>query len=303
MRCAGVHSSATAPASRAARATRWPALAHRACSRSTELAALWQLPSVEYAAVPVRPQRAARRSRATRDHARAALGSGTLRDALAARLDPPRAAPPEHRRARGRRAGQVELPRRDRRRGSAPRALRRDRARSRRATPPRRRSASCPPGRTCTLLDFARPDLRLQPARRRGPGRRDRRLRRRRAEESLHRCRHPRLLRPLSAQRDHRRARRTTRARRSGTPHGCCPSARRATPTARASVAQVRALPELKEIAEFFTAELAAQLADCAQRHHRKARRARQQARAAAQLRLDQARAAQRLAAPSTSTA
>ena len=45
------------------------------------------------------------------------------------RLDPFVDAPPEHRRSRNGRAGQVQLPRRDRRRGSAPRALRGDRAR------------------------------------------------------------------------------------------------------------------------------------------------------------------------------
>ncbi len=53
-----------------------------------------------------------------------------------------------------------------------------------------------------------------------------------------------------------------TASRRCGTRRGCCRSARRATPTAARVGARVRALPEFKEISEFFTAELTAQLAD-----------------------------------------
>ena len=68
-----------------------------------------------------------------------ASGCGTLRDALGPVSIHRRAAAPERRRAGHRRAGQVELPRRERRGGSPPRALRGDRAGSRRATPRRPR--------------------------------------------------------------------------------------------------------------------------------------------------------------------
>ena len=53
-----------------------------------------------------------------------------------------------------------------------------------------------------------------------------------------------------------------TAPRRCGTRRVCCRSERRDTPTGAASARGVRALPEFKEISEFFTAELAAQLAD-----------------------------------------
>ena len=59
---------------------------------------------------------------------------------------------------------------------------------------------------------------------------------------------------------------------------------------------RVRTLPEFKEISTFFTSELTAQLADSRSMTTVEARRARQQAGAPAELGLDQARAAQRLA-------
>ena len=65
----------------------------------------------------------------------------------------------------------------------------------------------------------------------------------------------------------------------------------------RASVgARVRALPEFKEISEFFTAELTRTAGRRSQHDHGQARRSGQQARAAAQLAVDQAGAAQRVA-------
>ena len=74
------------------------------------------------------PQRAAACAGPAVDSAPARRGGDAARRARAG-LDPPRAAQAEHGGARRRRAGQVELPDRDRRRGPAPRALRGDRAR------------------------------------------------------------------------------------------------------------------------------------------------------------------------------
>ena len=66
----------------------------------------------------------------------------------------------------------------------------------------------------------------------------------------------------------------------------------------RSSVgARVAPLPEFKEISAFFTAELTAQLADARSMTTAKLDAPGQQARAPAQLRVDQARAAQRVAA------
>ena len=95
---------------------------------STELAAIWHLPSIDYATVPFARGGPARRACARRDpasrrwtrHAARRAGPG---------VDPSRDAQAEHGSSRHRRAGEVELPRGDGRRGSAPRALLRDRAR------------------------------------------------------------------------------------------------------------------------------------------------------------------------------
>ena len=72
-------------------------------------------------------------------------GSGHAPRRARSGLDPRRAAPAEHGGAGHSRAGQVELPGRQRRRGPAPGALRRDRASTRRGTPPRQPSARCRP--------------------------------------------------------------------------------------------------------------------------------------------------------------
>ncbi len=101
----------------------------RASSPRRELAAIWHLPSIEYATVPF-ARSALPVAPAPPAIFRPADGVGTLTRRARPGLDPRRAAQAEHRRARHRRAGQVELPRRDRRRGSAQGALRRDRARS-----------------------------------------------------------------------------------------------------------------------------------------------------------------------------
>ncbi len=153
-----------------------------------------------------------------------------------------------------------------------------------------------PPERVCTLLDFCSSHVRLQPA---GGGRtrgRDRRLRRGGAEESVHRRRHPRLVRSVSAQRDHRRAR--LRSPLDAVGRGAAAVRRRGglflpqrRRFARADDARVQG--DLRVL--HGRADRAARRR--AQHHHGQARRARQQARAAAQLALDQARAAQRLAA------
>ena len=76
----------------------------------------------------VRPRRSAAGAGAARDHAPARRGGAAARRARAG-CDPPADAPPEHRRAGHRGAGQVELPRGDRGGGPAQGALRGDRAR------------------------------------------------------------------------------------------------------------------------------------------------------------------------------
>ena len=89
---------------------------------------------------------------------------------------------------------------------TSPRALRADRVRPQ----GRRGRGRGEPRAGRAHLHAAGPrpsDLWLQPARGRRSGRRDRRLRRRGAEEPVHRRRHPRLLGPVPAQRDHRGAR------------------------------------------------------------------------------------------------
>ena len=78
--------------------------------------------------VPLRARRRCRSRRRRRDLP-PGRRSGHAARRLRAGVDPPRDAPPEHGGARHGRAGQVELPRRDRRRGPAARALRGDRAR------------------------------------------------------------------------------------------------------------------------------------------------------------------------------
>ena len=155
----------------------------------------------------VRARRAAARAGAAGDPAPARWG-GLRNAARRARpgLDPRRAAQAEHGGAGRGRAGQVQLSDRDRRRGSAARALCGDRA------GPEGRRGGCrrEPRSAGAHVHGAglRPsDMRLQSARGRRAGRRDRRLRRRGAEEPVQRRRHTRFVGPLPAQRDHRRAR------------------------------------------------------------------------------------------------
>ena len=130
---------------------------------SSELAAIWQLPSSRL------PDRSIRAGRDCRWRPRRPLCCARRRCRHPARraragLDPRAAAPAERRRPRHRRAGEVELSRRQRRRGPAPRALRGDRARSQGGRRRGRASASSPRSATCTLLDLSQPDMRLQPA-------------------------------------------------------------------------------------------------------------------------------------------
>ena len=87
------------------------------------------------------------------------------------------------------------------------------------------------------------------------------------------------------------------RGRACGMPRGCCRWARRATRFARAWARACARLPEFKEISEFFTAELTAQLADARSTTTAKLDAPGQQARPAPQLGIDQAGPAQRLAA------
>ncbi len=67
--------------------------------------------------------------------------------------------------------------------------------------------SAVPERRTCTLLDFAHPTCGFNPLDVDAPPDVIADLRRGGAEEPLHRCGHPGLLGPLSAQRHHRRAR------------------------------------------------------------------------------------------------
>ena len=201
---------------------------------STELAALWQLPSIDYATVPFARSAAAAGARAARDPAPARAGG-----ARCATRYGPVSIHPQMRRQNTAVPGTVEQGKSSYLVATVAEDLRRERC-AVIVLDPKGDAAEAavslvPAERTCTLLDFAHPDLRLQPARGGRAGGHDRRLRGGGAEEPLHRCGHPRLLGPLPAQRDHRRARLRPRARRCGTPRACCRWARRATPTARAS--------------------------------------------------------------------
>ncbi len=102
--------------------------AARAVFAPLELAELWQLPSVDFTAVPF-ARAALPLAPAPPGVHRPREGAGMLRDELGAVSIHLASAPAAHRGARDRRPGQVELPRRERRRGPAARALRRDRAR------------------------------------------------------------------------------------------------------------------------------------------------------------------------------
>ncbi len=134
---------------------------HKGVFASTELAAVWHLPSIDYATVPfargVLPV-----APAPPAILRPADGVGTLRDALGPGIDPSGDAQAEHGRPGDGRAGQVQLSRRDRRRGSAPRALLRDRARPQGR---RGRGGGEPRAgeRMCTLLDLAHPTCGFNP--------------------------------------------------------------------------------------------------------------------------------------------
>ena len=153
-----------------------------------------------------------------------------------------------------------------------------------------------PAERTCTLLDFAHPTCGFNPLAVDAPADVIADYVVAALQEPVHRRRHPRVLGSVPAQRDHRRA----RYDRSSTLWDAARllSVGEEGYAYRARVgARVRALPEFKEISEFFTAELTAQLADSRIDDDRQARRAGEQARAAAELAVDQARAAQRLAA------
>ena len=231
--CATACSASTRGACSAARATRCRRFT-RACSRPTELAALWQLPSVDYLDRAVRAQRRAARARAARDPA--------------ARRRPRHAARRARARSRSTRElrkqntavpGTVEQGKSSYLVATVAEDLRRERCavivldpKGDAAEAARERGARRAHVHAARLRA---PDVRLQPARRGRARGRDRRLRRGGAEEPLHRRRHPRLLGPLPAQRDHRGARLRPRLRRCGTPRACCRSARRATPTAAAS--------------------------------------------------------------------
>ncbi len=176
-RCATACSGST----RAAAARRGKSAARRsarACSRSTELAAVWQLPSVDYltvpfarCAVPLAPAPPAI-WRPPEGRARCATRSGRSRSILQLRKQNT-AVPGTVEQ------GKSSYPRCDRRRGPAPRALRGDRAR-----PEGRRGRGGAERRArrahLHAAGLRPPDVRLQPARGRCPGRRDRRLRRRR---------------------------------------------------------------------------------------------------------------------------
>ncbi len=117
-----------AAARSAARATRCRRL-HRGVFAPTELASLWHLPSIDYTTVPFARGATAARAGAAGDPAPARRGPGRCATRSDRSRSTPRAAQAEHGRAGNRRAGQVELPDRDRRRGSAARALCGDRAR------------------------------------------------------------------------------------------------------------------------------------------------------------------------------
>ena len=77
---------------------------------------------------------------------------------------------------------------------------------------------------------------------------------------------------------------------------GCCRSPRRATPTARAVGQRLRGLPEFKEIGDFFTDELRAQLRDAKSMTTSKLDAPVNKAAQAAQLAVDQACPAEHVA-------
>ena len=262
---------------------------------STELAAIWQLPSIDYLTVP--------------------FARSGLPLAPAPPGDPASAVRPRHRCAT--RSGPVSIHEQLRRQNTAvpgtveqgkssylvatvAEDLRRERC-AVIVLDPKGDAAEAavsvvPAERTCTLLDFSHPTCGFNPLAVDAPRRRDRRLRRGGAEEPLHRCGHPRILRPLSAQRDHRRAGLRPRldavgrgAAAVGGGGGLRVSQQRRRP--RAGAARVQG--DLRVL--HGGAERAA--GGRSQHDHGEARRAGEQARAAAQLAVDQARAAQRLAA------
>ena len=234
---------------------------HKGVFASTELAAIWHLPSIDYATVPFARGVLPAGARAAGDPAPRRRGGHAARRARAG-VDPSGDAQAEHRRAGHGRAGQVQLSGGHRRRGSAPRALRGDRAR-----PQGRRGrgggrASCRPERTCTLLDLAHPTCGFNPLAVDAPADVIADYVVAALKNLFHRRRHPRVLGPISAQRDHRGAR--LRPRLDAVGRGAAAVGRRGglLLPQLASGARVRALPEFKEISEFFTAELTAQLAD-----------------------------------------
>ena len=166
---------------------------------------LWHLPSVDYATVPL-ARNGLPLAPAPPGVLRPAQGAGVLRDALG-----PVSIHVAMRRQNTAVPGTVEQGKSSYLVATVAEDLRRERC-AVIVLDPKGDAAEAavslvPAERTCTLLDFARPDLRIQPTRRRRTRRRDRRLRGGGPQEPLHRCRHPRLLRPLPAQRDHRGAR------------------------------------------------------------------------------------------------
>ncbi len=173
---------------------------------STELAAVWHMPSVDYATVPLRPHRRAARARAARDHA-PPRGPGTAARRVRAGARSIRSM----RRQNTAVPGTVEQGKSSYLAATVAEDLRRERC-AVIVLDPKGDAAEAavsvvPAERTCTLLDFAHPTCGFNPLAVDAPadviadyvvgG----------AEEPVHRRGHPRLLGPVPAQRDHRRTR------------------------------------------------------------------------------------------------
>ena len=202
---------------------------HRSVFAASELAAIWHLPSIDYASVPL-ARAALPLAPAPPGVLRPAHGPGVLRDALG-----PVSVHPALRKQNTAVPGTVEQGKSSYLAASVAEDLLRERC-AVIVLDPKGDAAEAavslvPESRTCTLLDFAHPTCGFNPLVRRCAGRCDRRLRRRGSQESIYRRGHPCLLGPVPAQRDHRGARLRPRLRRSGTPRVCCRSGRRVTRT------------------------------------------------------------------------
>jgi hypothetical protein len=236
----------------------WPSL-RKGVYASTELAALWHLPSVDYATVPF-ARAALPLAPAPPAIMRPRVGAGLLRDALG-----PVAIHPEMRRQNTAVPGAVEQGKSSYLAATVAEDLRRKRC-AVIVLDPKGDAAEAavslvPPGRTCTLLDFAHPTCGFNPLAVQAPADTI-------ADYVVGALKHLFTDADIRASSD-RYLRNAIIAVLAHDPRSTLWDAARLLSVGeegyayRARVgAHVRTLPEFKEIAEFFTAELAAQLAD-----------------------------------------